>query len=172
MREPGAVGTRVARSFVRFGQVRSPRPLRAHCMRIPPHMPSPAYLACNRQLELFARRNEVELLAELAEHTIDREFPQLRSRATDAATDAATDDVAGGVAAVTDAVTGGAARASPRQLLEMFSLICTRQAALMAEWGRVGYCQVRAPASPLPSHCPPVAFPLPSHCPSIARPLP
>ena len=48
-REPGAVGTRVATSFLRFGQ-----------------------------LELFARRGEIDLLAEIAEHALEREYPHLK----------------------------------------------------------------------------------------------
>ena len=46
--EPGAVGTRVARSFLRFGQ-----------------------------FELFHQRGEGTLLRELAEHALNREFPHL-----------------------------------------------------------------------------------------------
>jgi uncharacterized protein YdiU (UPF0061 family) len=85
-REPGAVGTRVATSFLRFGQ-----------------------------LELFARRGERDLLAEIAEHALEREYAHLKE-------------------------TPGA-RLSCRLLLRMFDEVCARQAALVAEWQRVGYCQ-------------------------------
>ena len=87
-REPGAVGTRVATSFLRFGQ-----------------------------LELFARRGERDLLAEIAEHALEREYAHLKE-------------------------TPGA-RLSCRLLLRMFDEVCARQAALVAEWQRVGYCQAR-----------------------------
>ena len=46
--EPGAVGTRVATSFVRFGQ-----------------------------LEIFAQRGEIDLLRELTTHALEREYPHL-----------------------------------------------------------------------------------------------
>jgi len=80
--EPGAVGTRVATSFLRFGQ-----------------------------MELFYQRRELDLLRELAEHALKREFPHLQ-----------------------DAMLS-------RNLVRMFDEICRRQATLIAEWLRVGYCQ-------------------------------
>jgi len=80
--EPGAVGTRVATSFLRFGQ-----------------------------MELFYQRREQDLLRELAEHALKREFPHLQ-----------------------DAMLS-------RNLVRMFDEICRRQATLIAEWLRVGYCQ-------------------------------
>lgn len=84
MREPGAVGTRVSTSFLRFGQ-----------------------------MELFAQNGELDLLRELAEHALEREFPHLRESESRFAA----------------------------QLLLMFEEICSRQASLVAEWMRVGYCQ-------------------------------
>ena len=80
------MGTRVATSFVRFGQ-----------------------------LELFAQRGELDLLAEIAEHALEREYAHLKE-------------------------TPGT-RLSCRLLLRMFDEVCSRQAALVAEWQRVGYCQ-------------------------------
>ena len=53
--EPGAVGARVATSFLRFGQ-----------------------------MELFLRRNEMLLLRELAEHALSREFAHLHTSMADA----------------------------------------------------------------------------------------
>jgi uncharacterized protein YdiU (UPF0061 family) len=85
MREPGAVGTRVATSFIRFGQ-----------------------------MEIFSQRGDLKLLEELAEHALQREFPHL---------------------------CGDAGQLSPHLLLRMFDEICRRQAMLVAEWARVGYCQ-------------------------------
>lgn len=86
LNEPGAVGTRVARSYLRFGQ-----------------------------LELFTQRGELPLLQELAEHALTREFGHLLLQHPD----------------------------EPRTLAyaRMFKEVCERQALLMAEWLRVGYCQ-------------------------------
>ena len=86
VREPGAVGTRVATSFLRFGQ-----------------------------FEIFHERGEIELLRELAEHAIDREFGHLRVQSP------------------------GAPLSS--LIVSMFAEIAERQAHLVAEWLRVGYCQ-------------------------------
>ena len=80
------MGTRVATSFVRFGQ-----------------------------LELFAQRGELDLLAEIAEHALEREYAHLKETPE--------------------------TRLSCRLLLRLFDEVCTRQAALVAEWQRVGYCQ-------------------------------
>ena len=91
MKEPGAVGTRVAPSFLRFGQ-----------------------------MELFYQRSETELLRELAEHALEREFSHI------AATDAPLS----------------------QKLVLMFGEICQRQATLVSEWLRVGYCQVSRRRTP------------------------
>ena len=84
--EPGAVGTRVATSFLRFGQ-----------------------------MELFFQRDEPELLRELADHALRREFGHLMVQ------------------------NPGAPRA--KLYVAMFEEVCERQAHLVAEWLRVGYGQ-------------------------------
>lgn len=81
--EPGAVGTRVASSFLRFGQ-----------------------------LELFFQRGDLVLLQELAQHALGREFAHI------------------------------AGETLSDRFVSMFDEICARQATLIAEWLRVGYCQV------------------------------
>ena len=83
-REPGAVGTRVATSFLRFGQ-----------------------------MEIFAERGDLDLLRELAEHALGREYAHLKMEEP----------------------------LSCQALERMFDEICGRQALLVAEWLRVGYCQ-------------------------------
>ena len=84
--EPGAVGTRVAKSFLRIGQ-----------------------------FELFWQRDEMDLLEELAKHALDREFAHLK------------------VQHPAEPLSG--------LLVKMFAEVCERQATLVAEWLRVGYCQ-------------------------------
>ena len=86
MMEAGAVGTRVAKSFLRFGQ-----------------------------MELFFQRDEMALLRELAEHCLEREFSHLLVQHP----------------------------TEPRSELfvRMFDEVAARQASLVAEWLRVGYCQ-------------------------------
>ena len=86
MEEPGAVGTRVAPSFLRFGQ-----------------------------MEIFSQRGELPLLKELAEHALERDYAHLRVQQPDAPLSAL--------------------------LVAMYAEICERQATLVAEWLRVGYCQ-------------------------------
>ena len=81
-----AVGTRVATSFLRFGQ-----------------------------MELFFQRDEPELLRELADHALRREFGHLMVQ------------------------NPGAPRA--KLYVAMFEEVCERQAHLVAEWLRVGYGQ-------------------------------
>lgn len=82
-REPGAVGTRVASSFLRFGQ-----------------------------MELFYQRGDAELLIELAQHALEREFSSVQGETL------------------------------AEKYVAMFDEICSRQGTLIAEWLRVGYCQV------------------------------
>ena len=86
MMEDGAVGTRVATSFLRFGQ-----------------------------MELFYQRGELDLLRELAEHCLAREFSHL--------------------------LVQHPSEQLSKQLVLMFDQVCERQASLVAEWLRVGYCQ-------------------------------
>ena len=86
VREPGAVGTRVATSFLRFGQ-----------------------------LEIFSQRGETDLLVELVEHALTREFAHLMVQHP------------------------GEARTE--LYVRMFEEVCERQAHLVAEWLRVGYGQ-------------------------------
>ena len=88
VREAGAVGTRVATSFLRFGQ-----------------------------FEYFAQTNQLNLLRELADHALNREFPHLLRKSEPGT------------------------RPSARTYLAMYEEICKRQATLVAEWLRVGYCQ-------------------------------
>ena len=71
------MGTRVATSFVRFGQ-----------------------------LELFAQRGELDLLAELADHALEREYAHLKETPE--------------------------TRLSCRLLLRLFDEVCSRQAALLS----------------------------------------
>lgn len=84
--ESGAVGTRVAASFLRIGQ-----------------------------FELFWQRDEMDLLEELAQHALDREYSHLK------------------VQHPSEPPSG--------LLVKMFREICERQAVLIAEWLRVGYAQ-------------------------------
>ena len=86
VREPGAVGSRVASSFLRFGQ-----------------------------MELFHQRGDDALLAQLAEHALRREFGHLMVQHP--------------------------SEPLASQLVRMFEEVCERQARLVAEWLRVGYCQ-------------------------------
>ena len=99
-REPGAVGTRVATSFLRFGQ-----------------------------MELFAQRQELDLLEELAAHALEREFAHLKPGGPPDGSPEEPPD-----APETPALTC-------RTLLGMFDEVCARQALLLAGWLRVGYCQ-------------------------------
>jgi len=114
------VGTRVATSFLRFGQ-----------------------------LEIFAQRRELDLLLELVQHALKRDFAHLNAEEALAAPHAnhreeAPDDAA---STVPDEEPGHSAAvpASPTvscsALHRMFDDICRRQALLVAEWRRVGYCQ-------------------------------
>ena len=80
--EPGAVVCRVAPSFIRFGN-----------------------------FEIFASRGEEEVLRQLIDFTIDRDFPELA---------AAEPDPAG-------------------RRLRWFEEVCRRTAVLMAHWMRVGF---------------------------------
>lgn len=84
--EPGAVGARVAPSFLRFGQ-----------------------------FELFYQRDEPALLRALAVHALGRDFAHLRLQEPEAPLS--------------------------RLLVLLFREVCERQARLVAEWLRVGYCQ-------------------------------
>jgi len=84
--EPGAVGVRASTSFLRFGQ-----------------------------MELFLRRDEMQLLRELAEHALAREFPHILQSMPDAPLS--------------------------HKLVRMFAEVCDLQATLVSEWLRVGYCQ-------------------------------
>ena len=117
MFEPGAVGTRVATSFIRFGQ-----------------------------REIFAQRGELDLLQELVEHALVREFPHLLTAET--AEIAAKLQTAESVESVESVESDSAAAEEDARtqldvqlLLRMFDGICQRQALLIAEWMRVGYCQ-------------------------------
>ena len=85
-REAGAVGSRMASSFLRFGQ-----------------------------MEIFSQRGELDLLVELGEHALTREFGHLLVQHP----------------------------SEPRSDLyvRMFDEVCERQGRLIAEWLRVGYCQ-------------------------------
>lgn len=91
--ELGAVGTRVASSFLRFGQ-----------------------------MELFYQNDEYELLRELAEHALMRDFGYLKVQSPEGP--------------------------FSEHLIAMFEEICERQAKLVAEWIRVGCA--RAPHTPTP----------------------
>jgi len=86
VKEKGAVGTRLAPSFLRFGQ-----------------------------LEIFHQKGDDALLRELAEHALSREYSHLL------------------VQHPSDPLS--------TQLVRMFEEVCERQAKLVAEWLRVGYCQ-------------------------------
>ena len=111
VREKGAVGTRVARSFVRFGQ-----------------------------MELFAQSGQLPLLRELLVHALDREYPHIREQTGGAALSTAEK-------AAENAAENAAANAtekdelSAEMVLQLFDEACKRQAKLVAEWMRVGYCQ-------------------------------
>ena len=84
--ELGAVGCRTATSFLRLGQ-----------------------------FELFHHNGETDLLAELAEHALSREFGHLLVQHPE--------------------------ESKAQQMVRMFDEICERHAHLVAEWLRVGYCQ-------------------------------
>jgi uncharacterized protein YdiU (UPF0061 family) len=99
LREPGAVLCRVAPSFLRFGQ-----------------------------LELFAKRGEMEELVMLANHCCRREFPQVLA------------DYPGDLTDTEDPLyerTPG----PPGRYLAMFREVVRRNAQLVTEWVRVGYTQ-------------------------------
>ena len=84
--ELGAVGCRTATSFLRLGQ-----------------------------FELFHHNGESDLLVELAEHALGREFGHLRVQHP--------------------------SESKAQLMVRMFDEICERHAHLIAEWLRVGYCQ-------------------------------
>jgi serine/tyrosine/threonine adenylyltransferase len=93
--EPGAVVCRMAPSFLRLGNY-----------------------------ELFASRGETELLEQLVDFTIDRDFPHLVERFGDAE---------GGGSAVARSEASAARRAA------WFAEVCERTADLMVHWMRVGF---------------------------------
>merc|ERR1740133_626515 len=66
-------------------------------------------------MELFTQRGDLPLLQELAEHSLTREFSHLLLQHPD--------------------------EPRTRSYVRMFKEACERQALLMAEWLRVGYCQ-------------------------------
>jgi uncharacterized protein YdiU (UPF0061 family) len=84
--EPGAVGCRTSPSFLRLGQ-----------------------------FELYHQNGEKELLRELGEHALHREFAHL--------------------------LVQHPGESKAELVVRMFDEICTRQAHLVSEWLRVGYCQ-------------------------------
>lgn len=75
--------------------------------------PSPARFG---QMELFWQTEQMDLLRELAEHALAREFTEIDRTDEPLST----------------------------KLLRMYREICRRQAVLVAHWLRVGYCQVSA----------------------------
>jgi len=93
--EPGAIVCRMAPSFLRLGNY-----------------------------ELFASRGETELLEQLVDFTIDRDFPHLAERFADAE--------GGGSAAVRS-------EASAARRAAWFAEVCERTADLMVHWMRVGF---------------------------------
>ena len=66
-------------------------------------------------MEIFHQRGEAELLKELAEHALTREFSHLMVQYP--------------------------AEARSQLYTRMFKEVCEKQARLVAEWLRVGYCQ-------------------------------
>ena len=76
-------------------------------------------------LELFAKKNEGKLLIQLANHLLEREFPHLLKEDVEQE--------------------GGQEKqetVSPKIYIDMFREIVKCNMQLVAEWTRVGYCQV------------------------------